>query len=164
MLGAIEPQEGELIFNIFQFNDTEVKSVMTPIGKVVAIEKNISNAELRRVIKDNKYTRIPVYDNTINNITVYDNTINNIIGILNTKDIILSYVKDQKFTLDKILHKAYFVNETDKIDDIFRSMQKAREAISIVIDEGGNVTGIVTMEDALEEIVGNIFDEYDKDE
>ena len=151
--GAIEPQEGEYIFNIFNFNDTEVKSVMTPVGKVVAIEKNISNTELRRVIKDNKYTRIPVYDNTINNI----------IGILNTKDIILSYVKDQRFTLDKILHKAYFVNESDKIDDIFRNMQKAREAISIVIDEGGNVTGIVTMEDALEEIVGNIFDEYDKD-
>ena len=151
--GAIEPQEGEYIFNIFNFNDTEVKSVMTPVGKVVAIEKNISNTELRRVIKDNKYTRIPVYDNTINNI----------IGILNTMDIILSYVKDQKFTLDKILHKAYFVNESDKIDDIFRNMQKARESISIVIDEGGNVTGIVTMEDALEEIVGNIFDEYDKD-
>lgn len=151
--GAIEPQEGEYIFNIFNFNDTEVKSVMTPVGKVVAIEKNISNTELRRVIKDNKYTRIPVYDNTINNI----------IGILNTKDIILSYVKDQRFTLDRILHKAYFVNESDKIDDIFRNMQKAREAISIVIDEGGNVTGIVTMEDALEEIVGNIFDEYDKD-
>ena len=152
--GAIEPQEGEYIFNIFNFNDTEVKNVMTPIGKVVAIEKNISNTELRRVIKDNKYTRLPVYDNTINNI----------VGILNTKDIILSYVKEQKFILQDILHKAYFVNETDKIDDVFRNMQKSREAISIVIDESGNVTGIVTMEDALEEIVGNIFDEYDKEE
>ena len=152
--GAIEPQEGEYIFNIFNFNDTEVKNVMTPIGKVVAIEKNISNTELRRVIKDNKYTRLPVYDNTINSI----------VGILNTKDIILSYVKEQKLILQDILHKAYFVNETDKIDDVFRNMQKSREAISIVIDESGNVTGIVTMEDALEEIVGNIFDEYDKEE
>lgn len=151
--GAIEPQEGELIFNIFKFNDTEVEKVMTPIGKVVAIEKNISNAELKRVIKDNKYTRLPVYDNTINHI----------VGILNTKDIILSYVQNQKFVLKNILHKAYFVNEMDKIDDVFRNMQKSREAISIVLDENGNVTGIVTMEDALEEIVGNIFDEYDKD-
>lgn len=151
--GAIEPQEGELIFNIFKFNDTEVEKVMTPIGKVVAIEKNISNTQLRRVIKDNKYTRLPVYDNTINNI----------VGILNTKDIILSYAKNQKFLLENILHKAYFVNEKDKIDDVFRNMQKSREAISIVLDENGNVTGIVTMEDALEEIVGNIFDEYDKD-
>lgn len=151
--GAIEPQEGELIFNIFKFNDTEVEKVMTPIGKVVAIEKNISNAELRRVIKDNKYTRLPVYDNTINHI----------VGILNTKDIILSYVQNQKFVLKNILHKAYFVNEKDKIDDVFRDMQTSREAISIVLDENGNVTGIVTMEDALEEIVGNIFDEYDKD-
>ena len=151
--GAIEPQEGELIFNIFKFNDTDVEKVMTPIGKVVAIEKNISNTELRRVIKDNKYTRLPVYDNTINNI----------VGILNTKDIILSYAKNQKFLLENILHKAYFVNEKDKIDDVFRNMQKSREAISIVLDENGNVTGIVTMEDALEEIVGNIFDEYDKD-
>ena len=151
--GAIEPQEGELIFNIFKFNDTDVEKVMTPIGKVVAIEKNISNTELRRVIKDNKYTRLPVYDNTINNI----------VGILNTKDIILSYAKNQKFLLKNILHKAYFVNEKDKIDDVFRNMQKSREAISIVLDENGNVTGIVTMEDALEEIVGNIFDEYDKD-
>lgn len=151
--GAIEPQEGELIFNIFKFNDTDVEKVMTPIGKVVAIEKNISNTQLRRVIKDNKYTRLPVYDNTINNI----------VGILNTKDIILSYAKNQKFLLENILHKAYFVNEKDKIDDVFRNMQKSREAISIVIDENGNVTGIVTMEDALEEIVGNIFDEYDKD-
>ncbi len=151
--GAIEPQEGELIFNIFKFNDTDVEKVMTPIGKVVAIEKNISNTELRRVIKDNKYTRLPVYDNTINNI----------VGILNTKDIILSYAKNQKFVLKNILHKAYFVNEKDKIDDVFRNMQKSREAISIVLDENENVTGIVTMEDALEEIVGNIFDEYDKD-
>lgn len=151
--GAIEPQEGELIFNIFKFNDTDVEKVMTPIGKVVAIEKNISNTELRRIIKDNKYTRLPVYDNTINNI----------VGILNTKDIILSYAKNQKFLLKNILHKAYFVNEKDKIDDVFRNMQKSREAISIVLDENGNVTGIVTMEDALEEIVGNIFDEYDKD-
>ena len=151
--GAIEPQEGELIFNIFKFNDTDVEKVMTPIGKVVAIEKNISNTQLRRVIKDNKYTRLPVYDNTINNI----------VGILNTKDIILSYAKNQKFLLENILHKAYFVNEKDKIDDVFRNMQKSREAISIVLDENGNVTGIVTMEDALEEIVGNIFDEYDKD-
>ena len=125
---------------------------MTPVGKVVAIEKNISNAELRRVIKDNQYTRLPVYDNTINYI----------VGILNIKDIILSHVQSKKFILNDILHKAYFVNETDKIDDVFRAMQKSREAISIVIDESGNVTGIVTMEDALEEIVGNIFDEYDE--
>lgn len=152
--GAIEPQEVELIFNIFKFNDTEVENVMKPIGKVVAIEKNISNTELRKVIKDNKYTRLPVYDNTINHI----------VGILNTKDIILSYAKNQKFTLQNILHKAYFVNENDKIDDVFRSMQKKREAISIVLDENGNVTGIVTLEDALEEIVGNIFDEYDNEE
>lgn len=150
--GAIEPQEGELIFNIFKFNDTEVKKVMTPVGKVVAIEKNISNSELRRVIKDNQYTRLPVYDNTINHI----------VGILNIKDIILSHVQSKKFILKDILHKAYFVNETDKIDDVFRAMQKSREAISIVIDENGNVTGIVTMEDALEEIVGSIFDEYDE--
>ncbi len=151
--GAIEPQEGELIFNIFKFNDTEVKDVMTHIGNVVAIEKNISTFELQRVIKDNKYTRLPVYDNTINHI----------VGILNTKDIILSYAKNQKFELSKILHKAYFVNESDKIDDVFRNMQSSREAINIVLDENGNVVGIVTMEDALEEIVGNIFDEYDKD-
>lgn len=152
--GAIEPQEGELIFNIFKFNDTEVSSVMTPIGKVVAIEKNINNKDLLRTIKNNKYTRLPIYDNTINHI----------IGILNTKDIILSYAQNKKFDLNKILHKAYFVNQTDKIDDVFRAMQKSREAISIVLDENGNVVGIVTLEDALEEIVGNIFDEYDKDD
>ena len=151
-VGAIEPQEGELIFNIFKFNDTEVEKVMTPIGKVVAIEKNISNSDLRRIIKDNQYTRLPVYDNTINHI----------VGILNIKDIILSHFQNKKFVLKDILHKAYFVNEKDKIDDVFRAMQKSREAISIVIDENGNVTGIVTLEDALEEIVGNIFDEYDE--
>lgn len=149
--GVIEPNEKDLIFNIFNFNDTELKQIMTKKDDVIAVDINISNKDLISVIKTCKYTRLPVY---------IDN-INNILGILNVKDIIINYNKNEKFDLKQVLRGPCFFYETDKVDDVFREMQRNRQSLGIVMKSDEEVAGIVTVEDAVEEIVGNIFDEYD---
>lgn len=150
--GVIEPEEKDLIFNLFNFQDTKVEKVMTSIENVVYVDINISRAELLQIIRKYKYTRIPVYEENKNNI----------VGILNIKNIIVNHRKDQIFSLKDYLQKPYFVNKDDMADDVFRNMQDAREAICIVMDDKNNFVGVITMEDAIEEIVGNIFDEFDK--
>ncbi|MEG2310821.1 MAG: CNNM domain-containing protein [Clostridia bacterium] len=149
--GAIEDGEKDLIFNVFSFNDKMVNEIMTVKENVVSIEISISSRELLNVIKVSKYTRIPVYKENINNI----------IGILNVKDIIINYQKDKVLNLESMLHIPYFVDEYDIVDDIFRKMQHSKQAMAIVQDRYKHTIGIITIEDAIEEIVGNIFDEYE---
>lgn len=150
-IGAIEALEKDLIFNIFNFNDTEIKDIMRVRNKVVHIDVNIDLKRLTKLLRENKYTRLPVYENNVNNI----------IGILNVKDIIIFFEKGSEFEIRKILRKPFFVSKNDKVDDVFRSMQKNRQCIGVVIDDEKEFVGIVTTEDAIEEIVGNLFDEYD---
>ncbi len=150
-VGAIEKGEKTLIYNIFKFNDIKVREIMTKIDDMVAVDVKISNKDLLNVIRKNKYTRIPVYEGNINNI----------IGILNTKDIIYKYEPYSKFNLRDTIKEPYFVHPSDMVDDIFRQMQKDRQSLSIVRNKNGKVVGLVTIEDAIEEIFGNIFDEYD---
>lgn len=151
--GAIEKGEKVLIYNIFKFNDIKVRKIMTGVEDMVAVDINIQNRELLEVIRKNKYTRIPVYDKNINNI----------IGILNTKDIIYKYSPGSKFDLREAIKEPYFVHPSDMVDDVFRKMQKDRQTMSIAKNKNGKVVGLITIEDALEEIVGNIFDEYDEE-
>lgn len=151
--GAIEKGEKTLIYNIFRFNDIKVREIMTDVEDMIAVDINISNKDLMEVIRKNKYTRIPVYDKNINNI----------VGILNTRDIIYKFVPDNKFNLMDILNKPYFVHPSEMVDDVFRQMQKDRQTLSIARNKNGKVVGLMTIEDALEEIVGNIFDEYDSE-
>ena len=144
--GVIEEKEKDYILNIFNFNDIEVEKIMTKKEDVVMININDDMKNILSTIKESKYTRFPVYDK------------NEIIGILNVKDFILYYneLKDLRSIVRTVNKYEY----TEKIDDVFRMMQKNNEPISLIYNKK-EMVGIVTIEDAIEEIVGNIFDEYD---
>lgn len=153
-IGAIENGEKNLIYNVFKFNDIPIKKIMTKLKDMVCIENNLDKSKIFEIIKDTKYTRFPVYDGKINNI----------VGIFNVKELINNYSKENKvFNFDDLIDKeVMFVNQKEIVDDVFHTMQKSHKQMCIVIDDRRNVVGLVTMEDALEEIVGNIFDEYDE--
>ena len=150
--GTIEEGEKNLIFNVFSFNDVEASKIMTKKENVVSVDVNISNQGLMEKIKNHKYTRMPVYNKEKDNI----------IGVLNIKDIIVYHKKTKKMEILDIMHEALFVEDTDKADDIFKLMQKRRQGMVIVKDKEENFVGIITMEDVIEESVGNIFDEFDE--
>lgn len=148
--GAIESGEKRLIFNIFEFNDTEAKEVMTKKNKMVMVDINSSEKEILRIVKESKYTRIPVYEESRNNV----------VGILNVKGLLLQYSQTSTIDLRKIMYEPTFVKYNEKIDDVFRKMQRRRQAIAMV-EKDDEIIGLVTLEDAIEEILGNIYDEYD---
>ncbi len=144
----IEAKERDYILNIFEFNDKKVKEIMTPKSKCVVININEDHKEIISKIKDSKYTRFPVLNK------------NGVIGFINVKDFILTYQKDKEVDIKDILHPVQSFKANEKIDDVFRKMQKNHSSFGIV-KEKGSFIGLVTMEDAIEEIVGNIYDEYD---
>lgn len=153
--GIFRKAETEMINSIFQFDDTTVSDVMTPRPDMVTLDIESSFEETLKVIIDEKYSRIPVYEDNIDNI----------VGILYAKDII-DYMafksKNDEFNLKDFVKEPYFVTEYMKIDMLLKEMQKRSIHISIVIDEYGTTAGLITIEDMLEEIVGNIYDEYDE--
>jgi len=151
--GIIEEKEKEYILNIFEFNDIEVKDVMTPKEDVVMI--NI-NSELKTNIlkmKRSKYSRFPVYDNSKNNL----------LGVINVKDLIFQHSGTKEIDLRKLIRPIHSFEYDEKIDDAFRYMQEENESLCAVFKDK-NFIGIVTVEDAVEEIVGNIYDEYDDED
>lgn len=148
--GIIEEKEKEYLFHIFEFNDTEADKVMTPRENSIVLDKNEKISEIVKVIRNSKYTRYPVCDGSIDNI----------IGILNVKDLIM-FRKDYPLTsIETIVRPIKKFRKTDKIDDIFRIMQTEHIGMSIIYDND-RFCGIITLEDAIEEIVGNIYDEFD---
>lgn len=151
-VGAIEEGEKELIEKVFQFNDILVKKIMTPREKIVAIDVNMPKERMLEIIKECKYTRIPVYDTTLDHI----------IGIFNVKDIIHKYSEKRKFSIREMLSTPMIIYEDEIVDDVFRLMQKNRQSLAIVLNDKQQLVGILSTEDAIEEIVGNIFDEYDE--
>ncbi len=156
--GIIEKSEEKMIFSIFEFGDTLVREVMTPRVDMVTIPVSATIEQILNVVVKSNHSRIPVYNGKIDNI----------IGILYTKDLfkIFQMKADsrQKVKLKDILRPAYFVPETKRVDELFREMQKKKIQMAIVFDEYGGVSGLVTMEDLLEEIVGEIQDEYEVEE
>ena len=154
--GFIEQEEKEMIQSIFEFSDTIVKEVMIPRIDVIAARENISVDELIDLFEKEGHSRIPVYDGRIDNI----------LGVIYSKDILIHISKKGKkeFSITKIMRDAYFVPETKKISDLLKEFKKAKVHIAIVVDEYGGTAGIVALEDLLEEIVGEIQDEYDQDE
>jgi len=155
--GVIEEEEKEMIRNIFEFGNTTVKEVMVPRVDIACIPSNTKLGSVLYLIKKVGHSRIPVYEGTIDNI----------IGILYAKDLLAVYEQwykvKEKFDLKKILRKAYFVPQNKKIDDLLDIFQRDRIQIAIVIDEYGGTAGLITLEDLVEEIVGEIIDEYDKE-
>lgn len=151
--GTIEENEKELINNVFEFNDITVSEIMTHRTDIFAVDIDMNAEELLEEIKkdDCKHSRIPVYDETIDEIK----------GILYVKDLIKN-IQKKTFKIKSIMKEAYFVSQNKLINELFKELQKNKKQIAIIVDEYGGTAGLVTMEDILEEIVGDIYDEYDE--
>lgn len=150
--GTIEEDEKEMIHNIFEFNDITVSEVMTHRTDVYAIDISSNINEILQEVDTYKYSRIPVYEENIDDIK----------GILFVKDLLKYSYEKKEVDIKNIMREAYFVSENKPINELFKDLQKNKIQMAIAIDEYGGTAGIVTMEDLLEEIVGNIFDEYDE--
>ena len=151
--GVIEREEKQMIYNVFDFGDSTAKDVMIPRIDMTFIDINFSYDELMAVFSEDMHTRFPVYE---------DNT-DNVIGIINMKDLLV-YPKNKPFSIRNILREPYFTYEYKATADLMIEMRKASVNLAIVLDEYGATAGLVTLEDLLEEIVGEIRDEYDEDE
>lgn len=150
--GTIDEEEKEMINNVFEFNDTTAAEVMTHRIDIFAIDIDEDIYKVLDKIDEYKYSRIPVYDETIDNIK----------GILFVKDILKHLSGKKQIKMKTLLRDAYFVPESKPINEIFKELQKNKKQMAIVVDEYGGTAGLLTMEDILEELVGNIFDEYDE--
>lgn len=151
--GVIESEERRMINNVVDFGDTQAKDVMVPRIDMVFVEENTTYDELMEVYRENMFTRIPVYRDTTDNV----------IGIINMKDL-LFYEKSTDFRLKNYLREAYFTYEFKKTSELFMEMRQNSVSLAIVLDEYGATAGLITLEDLLEELVGEIRDEYDADE
>ena len=151
--GTIQEDEKELINNVFEFNDITASEIMTHRTDIFAVDINMTPGELlEEIIKDDcRHSRIPVYDETIDDIK----------GILYVKDLIKNITK-KTFKIKNIMKEAYFVSQSKLINELFKELQKNKKQIAIIVDEYGGTAGLITMEDILEEIVGDIYDEYDE--
>ena len=152
--GVIENEEKQMIYNVFDFGDSTAKDVMIPRIDMTFIDINFSYDELMAVFSEDMHTRFPVYE---------DNT-DNVIGIINMKDLLLYDSKKSEFQIKDILREAYFTYEYKSISELLVEMRQASFNIAIVLDEYGETSGLITLEDILEEIVGEIHDEYDENE
>ncbi|RMF89425.1 MAG: HlyC/CorC family transporter [Methanobacteriota archaeon] len=152
--GVIEEDEREMIHGVFEFGDTMVREIMTPRTDIKRIPVDMDFDEVLDFVIETGHSRIPVYEGTIDNI----------IGILYAKDLFACMKNKKRFNLKRIIRPAFFVPETKKLDDLFREMQAKKVQMAIVLDEYGGTSGLVTLEDLLEEIVGEITDEYDTEE
>lgn len=153
--GTIKEEERELINNVFELNDITVSEIMRHRKDIFAVDINISLNELLEELSDEeyRYSRIPVYDETIDEIK----------GILYVKDV-LKNINKKNFKVKNVVKEAYFVSQNRLINEVFKELQKNKKQIAIIVDEYGGTAGLVTMEDILEELVGDIYDEYDKEE
>jgi len=155
--GTIHEIEKQMINNIFEFNDKNVEDIMTHRVDIVALEESASFDEVISTINNERYSRIPVFEGSIDNI----------IGILYGKDLLRFIAENgdkEKIDIRSMARKPYFVPASKRTDELFRELQKSKMHMAVIIDEYGGTAGIVTLEDLMEEIVGNIFDEDDEEE
>lgn len=151
--GVLEVEEKEMIFNVFEFGDLYVKDVMVQRVDIIAIDTNSDYETVKRVIKEEQFSRIPVYNETIDDI----------VGILNVKDLVFMEQIKEQFDVKKYMREPHYTFEFKKITELLNEMKKTRNHMVVVLDEYGGTVGIVTIEDIVEEIVGDIEDEYDDD-
>ena len=153
--GVIHGEERKLLHKVLEFGDKTARDIMTPRTKVVAVPETAKYADLRLVLKEHKLSRLPIYRGTLDNI----------VGILHVKDLFALTDKEEKsFRLDHYMDQPFLVPEFKRAEDVFREMRRRRSHIAIVVDEFGGTAGIVTIEDAIEEIFGPIQDEFDEEE
>lgn len=152
--GVIEQEEHEMINNVFDFGDSQAKEIMVPRIDMTFADINSSYEELINIFRTDKFTRLPIYEDSIDNV----------IGIINMKDLLLYETSKDSFSVRSILRKPYYTYEHKKTVELLIEMKKSSFNIAIVLDEYGVTAGLITLEDILEEIVGEIRDEYDMDE
>ena len=151
--GVLAEDESEWLQNIFDFNDTDISEIMTPSVDIVYISADASQEEIIKIIQNTGLSRYPVYQNDENNI----------IGVLHVRDYLLN-LQTKKKPFEKILTKPYLIPDSMRADDLFADMQNKNIHFAIAIDEFGGISGIITLEDLVEEIFGNIYDEHDSRE
>jgi putative hemolysin len=150
--GALDKTEQELIKSILEFSDITAKEIMVPRPDIVALDMAMSRETILRKVIDEGYSRLPVYKNSIDEI----------VGVIYSKDLLSLLEHRDLIILQDIVRPAYFVPESTKISQLMRDLQQHKVHLAIVIDDHGGTEGIITMEDIIEEIVGEIFDEYDE--
>jgi len=149
--GVINKDNAEIIQSVLEIQSRTAYDIMTPRVDVVAISYTDSVKKIQDVFIETMFSRLPVYDETIDKI----------IGVLNQKDFFKAMLSGQKIYIKKIMTEAFYINENMKVDDIIRAMQANKNHMAIVLDQHGGTSGIVCMEDAIEEMVGEIYDEHD---
>ena len=149
--GVLEGVEKEMIFNVFDFADSQAKDVMVQRVDIVAVDSEATYEEVLEVIKKEQFSRIPVYNQTIDDI----------VGVLYVKDLIIAGQNKEGFKVSDYMREPYYTFEFKKIIELFNDMKKTRNHLSVVLDEYGGTVGIVTIEDLIEEVFGDIEDEYD---
>jgi putative hemolysin len=154
--GVIEEQEHQMIHGIIEIGDKTVREIMVPRTDIVAVERSAELREVVRVFKEHRHTRLPVFEHDIDHV----------VGLIHTKDLLLFYTltSSQKFDMDKLLRPIEHTPEQKKVDELLHDMRTKKVHMMIVVDEYGGTAGLVTLEDLLEEIVGEIRDEYDSAE
>lgn len=153
--GVIHGEERKLLHKVLEFGDRTVRDIMVPRTKVVAVPETARFEDVRLVLKEHKFSRVPVYRGTLDNV----------VGILNAKDLFdLSDEEERNFALDRYLDPPFLVPEFKRAEDLFREMRRRRTHMAVVVDEHGGTAGIATIEDAIEELLGAIQDEYDEEE
>lgn len=152
--GVINNEESEMINNVFEFGNSYVSDIMTARTNMEAISVESDQEELNEMLKETNHSRIPVYGKNIDNI----------LGILHMKDIVSAIADGKELNLEEIIRPAYYVYDNMHIFDLFTNMRSENVSLAIVIDEYGGTSGLVTIEDIVEELVGEIDDEYDKDD
>ncbi len=153
--GTLEPDERQMIYSIFHFGDTLAREIMIPRIDILALEANTSLEEAIIALNNSGHSRVPVFEETIDHV----------IGLLYAKDLLRVHLEGQNLSsLKGLLRPAYFVPEAKKVDELLREMQSRSIHMALVVDEYGGIAGLVTLEDIVEEIVGEIRDEYDQGE
>jgi len=150
--GVIEREEKQMIYNVFDFGDTQAKDIMVPRVDMVSVDVNASYEDVMNIFREEKFTRLPVYEENPDNV----------IGVLNIKDILFSDA--DSLNIRRLMREPYFTYEYKNTSELLEEMRQASINFTIVLDEYGATAGLITLEDLLEEIVGEIRDEYDKDE
>jgi len=151
--GHLRAEERRLIHKVFEFSDTLVREAMVPRPAIAALSAECSLADITRAFQQNRYSRLPVYRGSIDNV----------IGFIHSKDLIPYLLRPQEFKLEYVLQSPMYVVDTARLEDVLRQMQKAKSHFGFVVDEHGGIEGIITLEDLLEEIVGDISDEHDEE-
>jgi len=151
--GHLRAEERRLIHRVFEFSDTLVREAMVPRPAIAAISADCSLEQITQAFQQHRYSRLPVYQGSLDNV----------VGFIHSKDLMPYLLRPQDFRLEYVLQSPMYVVDTARLEDVLRQMQKAKTHFGFVVDEHGGVEGIITLEDLLEEIVGDISDEHDEE-